>query len=424
MPPTLDAVLDGLAVDAARTQDELDALARFSSSPPPGVTRVLFTEVDLAGRGYVKSLMREAGLAVIEDAAGNIFGRWRGAAGERGRIGTGSHCDAIPDAGKYDGTVGVLGGIAAVRSLKAAGFAPRRSIDVVMFTSEEPTRFGIGCCGSRLLGGALEPQALGLLTDAEGVSFDAARQAAGCEGELADAALAPGDYAAFVELHVEQGPVLEREGLDIGVVSAIAAPASFEVTFAGDGGHAGTVLMPDRQDALVPAGHLIAQAEALARESESPDTVATVGIVEVHPGAVNSIPREVRLTLDVRDTALDVRDGIARELKSAAERLAEARGLRWRFQTLNEDPPAFADAAVMQAIEASAAAASLGHRRLVSRAYHDALFMSRVAPMGMIFVPSKGGISHRPDEYTSRQEVANGVRTLAGALAKLAGRAA
>ena len=415
-----DATPDALAVDAARAQAELDALAAFSSSPPPGVTRILFTEADVAGRGYVKSLMREAGLTVLEDAAGNIFGRWQGAGGRGGRIGTGSHCDAIPDAGKYDGTVGVLGGIAAVRALKAAGFTPRRTIDVVMFTSEEPTRFGIGCCGSRLLGGALEPAALAALKDAEGVSFDAARRAAGCAGELADAALTSGDYAAFVELHVEQGPALEREGVDIGVVSAIAAPASFEVTFAGDGGHAGTVLMPDRQDALVPAGHLIAQAETLARESESADTVATVGIVEVHPGAVNSIPREVRLTLDVRDTALPVRDGIAAKLRSAAERLAGERGLRWRFRTLNEDPPAFADGAIMQAIEASAAAASLSHRRLVSRAYHDALFMSRVAPMGMIFVPSKGGISHRPDEYTSPQEVANGIRTLAGALATLA----
>jgi N-carbamoyl-L-amino-acid hydrolase len=316
--------------------------------------------------------------------------------------------------------VGVLGGIAAIRALKAAGFEPRRSIDIIMFTSEEPTRFGIGCSGSRLLGGASAPAEIAGLTDEEGVTFDQARMAAGYRGSLLDVPLNRDAYAYFVELHVEQGPVLERENLQIGVVTAIAAPASFTVRFEGDGGHAGTVLMPDRRDALVPAAALITLAETLARGSGSADTVATVGMLNVHPGAINSIPRQVTIAFDVRDTDLEVRDRLVAELQSRARSLAQQRGLTCQIQPINSDPPAQADATVLAAIESACNAQGCRFRRMVSRAYHDALFMARVAPMGMIFVPSKDGISHRPEEFTATQDIANGVAVLARTLAQLA----
>jgi len=408
------------AVDADRLWQELEHLATFSATPAPSVTRVLFTETDLAGREYVRELMRGAGLELVEDAAGNIVGRWPGSDPAAPRVGTGSHCDAIPHAGKYDGTVGVLGGIAAVRALRAAGYEPRRSIDVIMFTSEEPTRFGIGCSGSRLLGGAVSAEALAALTDADGISFDEARRQAGYDGDLATVPLTPSDYAAFVELHVEQGPVLEREGIAIGAVTAIAAPASFHVRFEGDGGHAGTVLMPDRRDALVPAAELVVLAERLARDSASDDTVATVGMVDVHPGAVNSIPRRVTLSFDVRDTDQTVRDGVVDALMERARGLAEERGLTCEIEVINADPPAAAADEIVAAVEQAAAAEGLSCRRQVSRAYHDALFMARVAPMGMIFVPSKDGISHRPEEFTSAEEIAAGAAVLARTLAALA----
>jgi len=408
-------------VDTDRLWQELEHLASFSSTPAPSVTRVLFTEADLAGRDYVRELMRDAGLELVEDAAGNIVGRWPGSDPAAPRVGTGSHCDAIPHAGKYDGTVGVLGGIAAVRALRAAGYEPRCSIDVIMFTSEEPTRFGIGCSGSRLLGGAVSAEALAALTDADGISFDEARRRAGYDGDLASVPLSSSDYAAFVELHVEQGPVLEQEGVAIGAVTAIAAPASFRVCFEGDGGHAGTVLMADRRDALVPAAELIQLAERLARDSVSDDTVATVGIVDVHPGAVNSIPRRATLSFDVRDTDQAVRDGVVETLMDRARELARERGLTCDIEIINADPPAAAADDIVAAVEQASAAEGLSCRRQVSRAYHDALFMARVTPMGMIFVPSKGGISHRPDEYTAPGEIAAGVAVLARTLAALAG---
>lgn len=407
-------------VDEARLQREIDELATYSSTPGPGVTRILFTPTDLDGRRYVKRLMSDAGLSIHDDPAGNIIGRWQGSAGDHDRVGTGSHCDAIPHAGRYDGTVGVLGGIAAVRALRATGFVPRRSIDIIMFTSEEPTRFGIGCSGSRLLSGTMTPLQVAQLVDEQGISFDQARQIAGCEGRLDDVPLSPGEYGCFVELHVEQGPVLEREALQIGVVTAIAAPASFMVTFKGKGGHAGTVLMPDRYDALVPAAELVCHAEMLARSSGSDDTVATVGKVEVHPGAINSIPRNVTISFDVRDTNRFIRDRIVAELKAIAASLAEERGLELHIEEINADPPEAAHDHVIEAIEAACKTLDLTHRRMVSRAYHDALFMARVAPMGMIFVPSRDGISHRPDEFTSSAELADGVRVLANVLATLA----
>ena len=416
MPP-----LPPLEVDAARLQAELDRLAGFSDTPAPSVTRILFTDTDMAGRAYVKDLMEDAGLQIREDAAGNIFGRWVGA-GE-GAVGSGSHCDAIPHAGRLDGTLGVLGGIAAVRALREAGFSPDKNIDIIMFTSEEPTRFGLGCSGSRLLGGAIAPEELDGLKDDEGISFAQARQQAGYSGDLAGVEMSPETYSHFVELHIEQGPVLEAQQVQIGVVSAIAAPASFRISFSGAGGHAGTVLMPDRRDALVPAAQLITLAEELARASHSDDTVATVGMVEVHPGAINSIPREVTVSFDIRDTALEVREGVVQIILQRAESLAAERGLTCSVEMINSDPPAHAAPDIQQAIETASDAAGLSRMSMVSRAYHDSLFMARKVPMGMIFVPSKDGISHRPDEYTSPQEMAQGVQVLAGTLAALAGSA-
>ena len=190
-----------LLVDAERLQQEIDHLATLSATPAPSVTRVLFTEQDMQGRAYVKELMLDAGLKIIEDAAGNIFGRWEGTGASA--VGSGSHCDAIPHAGKFDGTVGVLGGIAAIRALRATDFTPTKSIDIIMLTAEEPTRFGIGCSGSRMLGGAIDAPTLDNLTDDDGITFKQAREAAGYSGELAAVELSLQDYNYFVELHIE-----------------------------------------------------------------------------------------------------------------------------------------------------------------------------------------------------------------------------
>jgi ureidoglycolate amidohydrolase len=400
--------------------EELSALARISEGEPPVVTRVVFSEADLRGRAYVTELCRTAGLSIREDAVGNMFVRWAGSQPELAAVATGSHIDAIPNAGAYDGTVGVLGGLEAIRALQRAGFQPRRSIELVIFTSEEPTRFGIGCLGSRMMGSVLTPEQALALHDREGRGLEELRTAAGFHGELESVALAPGHFHSFLELHIEQGPLLEREGLDLGLVTHIAAPASLKVLIEGEGGHAGAMLMPDRHDALAAASELILALEAEAKATGVIDTVATVGICEVFPGAVNSVPSRVRLETDIRDTDGVRRDGVIAKLKAVAAEVATRRGVRISFETVNVDPPAACDEAVLGAVQSAVSAAGRSSRRMVSRAYHDSLFVARFAPVAMIFIPSHGGVSHRPDEYSSPEWIAGGVEVLARALALLA----
>ncbi len=413
---------ENVQVDAERLVGELNKLAAISDcpEPPPAVTRVVFTETDLRARAYLRSLYEEAGLTVRVDPIGNTFARWEGTDPSAAAIGTGSHGDAIPHAGMYDGTVGVLGGLEAIRALQRAGHQPRRSIEVVMFTSEEPTRFGVGCTGSRVMSGATSPADLVKLTDDAGDDYDRVRTAAGFTGELSDACLPEGYYEAFVELHIEQGPELEATGLSIGAVTAIAAPATLEFVVHGEGGHAGAVLMPRRKDALNAAAEMIGGIESLAKTSRSPDLVATVGQIEVHPGAVNSIPSRVRFPLDLRDIDGQNRDTVLAQIEQAVDRIAEQRGVTVERRVLNADPPATCDDRVVTAVERASESLGLGYQRMISRAYHDSLFMARVAPIGMIFIPCRGGVSHRPDEYASPEAIAAGVSTLALTLAELA----
>ena len=411
-----------LDIDQHRLSGELDTLGAISQEPAPVVTRVVFTEADLRGREFVKNLCREAGLIIREDAVGNTFARWEGQDPDLAPVGTGSHIDAIPNAGRFDGTVGVLGGLEAIRALARAGYRPRRSIELLIFTSEEPTRFGIGCVGSRLLSGLLDPDVAAQLKDREGITLDRARSAACFVGPLSSVGLTAGSYSAFVELHIEQGPLLERNNVPVGVVTAIAAPASLRIVIEGEGGHAGTVLMPDRHDAFLAAAEIALAVEASARFSGSINTVGTVGVCEVFPGAVNSVPSRARIEIDVRDTDLARRDEALKKIEAACTEIRRRRGVKINSELVNADPPAQCSPHVVQALVHACETHGLRFERMISRAYHDSLFMSLIAPVAMIFIPCRGGVSHRPDEYASPQAIARGTLVLAEALADLAGK--
>jgi N-carbamoyl-L-amino-acid hydrolase len=410
-----------LEINQPRLSAELDTLAGFSATTLPAVTRIVFSEQDLAARKWFKGLCAEAGLDVREDAVGNTFARWQGAEPGAAAVGTGSHIDAIPHSGRYDGTVGVLGGLEAIRTLQRSGFRPRRSIELLMFTSEEPTRFDLGCLGSRLLAGTLGFSVDETLRDSEGKSLREVRNNAGFSGELSDVVLKPGYYSAFAELHIEQGPLLERRGVPLGVVRAIAAPASLRVTIDGQGGHAGTVLMPDRHDAFLAAAEIALALESVARGTSAIDSVATTGICEVFPGAVNSIPSRVRLAMDIRDIDEARRDGMLRELDRACAEVAVRRGVTTNIEMINRDAPATCDPTIVSALGAACAKHGFAFDSMVSRAYHDSLFISRISPVAMLFIPCRDGVSHRPDEYSSPEDIARGVLVLAEALARLAG---
>jgi len=409
-----------LEIDRVRLLSEIDALASFSGAEAPAVTRIVFTPADLKARAWMTARNEEAGLTVRHDAAGNTFARWNGSDALAPVVGTGSHIDAIPNAGKYDGVVGVLGGLEAIRALQRCGFRPRHSIELLIFTAEEPTRFGIGCLGSRLLSGALSPDAARKLTDKDGATLDDVRYAAGFTGELEDVKLPGSYYKAFAELHIEQGPLLEREHIPLGIVTKIAAPASLRVLIEGAGGHAGGVLMPDRRDALCAAAELILAIESAACTSGAIDTVATVGICEVFPGAVNSIPSQVRLTVDIRDTDLGRRDAVMQAFQTAASAVSAKRQVSIHTELLNADAPGDCAPIVIEALSQACAKHGLKFLSMVSRAYHDSLFIGRIAPVAMLFIPCRNGYSHRPDEYASPDDIVRGTLVLAEALAALA----
>ena len=413
-----------IQIDQTRLLDELQALGALTDaeSSPDGtaVTRVVFSADDLRARAWLKNLASAEGFEIRDDAVGNIFVRWPGTEPDLPSVATGSHTDAIPHAGMYDGTVGVLGGLEAMRALKRSGLLPRRSIELVMFTSEEPTRFGIGCLGSRLLSGTLDPDRADALQDKDEAPLSAVRAAAGFVGPLSSVRLPPNHYHAWIELHIEQGPLLEREGIPLGIVTSIAAPASYRFIITGVGGHAGALLMPDRKDALCAAAELILSIESHALATGAIDTVATVGTCNVHPGAVNSVPSRVILQLDIRDTDPNRRESVMQAVRRDCEDLRLRRKITIVEELVNADAPAQSSPHIIQLLEKICGEDGIVYKKIVSRAYHDSLFMAQIAPIAMIFIPCRNGVSHRPDEYSSPTDIARGTQVLAQALAKLA----
>jgi ureidoglycolate amidohydrolase len=418
-----------IQIDQTRLLGELETLATITSAQPSSdgtaVTRIVFSPDDLRARAWLKKLATAEGFEVRDDAVGNIFIRWTGTEPSLPAVATGSHTDAIPHAGMYDGTVGVLGGLEAIRALKRSGFQPRRSIELVMFTSEEPTRFGIGCLGSRLLSGTLDPVRADRLREANeppdtARTLEQIRTAAGFSSALATVKLPHNHYHAWIELHIEQGPLLEREGTPIGIVTNIAAPSSYRFTINGFGGHAGALLMPDRRDALCAAAELILSIEKHALATRAIDTVATVGTCNVYPGAVNSIPSHVVLQVDVRDTDTDRRESVMEAVRRDYIDMAQRREVTITEEQINADAPAQSSPHIVQLLEQICAEQNIAYKKMVSRAYHDSLFIARIAPVAMIFIPCRNGVSHRPDEYASPADIALGTSVLAQALAKLA----
>ena len=405
----------------SRLDDAIAELAGFNDDPAAGgITREVYTPTYRAALDRVAGRMRDAGLAPRLDAVGNLFGRWEGTEPGAPAVLTGSHVDTTLNAGAYDGVLGVLGAIEAVHRLRADGFAPRRPLDVVAWAGEEP-RFGTGCVGSRAAAGLLARAELDALRDRDGVSMAEALRAAGLDPDaVGEAVIDPAAVHALVELHIEQGVVLEAAGEPLGVVTAIAAPHDVRLTLRGAATHAGATPMGLRRDALAGAAEVIAAVERLARDSSSGTTVGTVGVARVRPGAINVVPGEVELDLDVRDTDLDARERVVAGILDVAAAVAGRRGLELDDTAIVADEPVACDPLVIEAAAAAAEALGLPYRRMTSGAYHDAMIMGRLVPMGMIFVPSRGGVSHHPDEYTAPEDLDRGVRVLAGTLARLA----
>ena len=406
-------------IDADRLWSRLSELAEIGKSEGGGVTRLSFTEEERAAKDLVASYMQEAGLAVREDAAGNLIGRREGRVGDAPIVLTGSHVDSVRNGGDFDGPLGVLGAVEALRTMDERGVETERSVEVVAFTDEEGARFSFGMVGSRATGGTLTPEHLAN-QDENGVSIAEAMRASGLDpGRIDEAARAPGSVYAYVELHIEQGRILESKNLSVGVVTGIAGPAWLRFTLAGEAAHAGTTPMDLRRDALAAAAAVIGRIEREAARTGT--SVGTVGQLELSPGGINIIPGQVTFSLDLRDIDEDVRNAVEARIMHEAALLCEKRGVELETKTLQRLPPAPCSSLVRDAAREACEALGFEPFGLASGAGHDGMHLTELCPIGMIFVRSKDGLSHNPAEYSSKEDCAAGAEVLYRTLLKLAG---
>lgn len=396
-----------VAADPDRLEQRIQKLGEFGTNPEGGVSRVAFSDADIAGRNYIKDLMRAAGLSVRVDTAGNIIGRREGTEEGLPPIMFGSHIDSVPGGGNYDGDVGVIGAIEVAQLMHERGIATRHPIEVVSFTDEEG-----GLTGSRAMIGHLTDAALDVVSHSGMTIRDGIRHVGGDPDRLDLAVRKPGDLKAFVELHIEQGAILYEEEIDIGVVEGIVGIRWWDVTIEGFANHAGTTPMNRRWDAMVTAAELTLAINRIATELPGRQ-VATVGKIQAFPGAPNVIPGEVVLSLEIRDLESAKIQNVFDLIRAEADQISDARSTPIRFQEVDvASPPAPTDEQMRRIIAASADELGMSFRLMPSGAGHDAQDLATIAPTGMIFVPSVDGISHSPREFTSARDMANGASVL------------
>jgi len=407
LPHTLGATPADIRANPDRMQQRINALSAFGANADGGVDRIAFSEADLAGRAHIMDLMREVGLSVRLDTAGNIIGQREGSEPNLPVIMFGSHIDSVPGGGNYDGDVGVIGAIEVIQLLQDNGIRTRHPLEVVSFTDEEG-----GLTGSRAMIGKVDYRMLSVVSHSGMTIGEGIRTVGGDPNRLDLAERRPGELKAFIELHIEQGAFLDEEDIDIGVVEGIVGIRWWDVTIEGFANHAGTTPMNRRWDAMVSAAEYILAVNRVATGMPG-GQVATVGRIRAAPGAPNVIPGEVVLSLEIRDLSAAKMQHVFDEISAAGKRIAEARFTPIRYEEINvASPPAPTDERMRRIIAASADDLGLSFKFMPSGAGHDAQDMALITPTGMIFVPSVKGISHSPKEFTSAEDMANGASVL------------
>ncbi|WP_088891381.1 Zn-dependent hydrolase [Leptolyngbya ohadii] len=400
-----------LQVNGDRLNESIDRLAKIGRQPNGDICRLAFTNEDLQARYRVQQWMTDAGMTVRIDAAGNLIGRYAGMNDAAPALATGSHIDTVPSGGCYDGTLGVLAGIEIVRVLRENQMRLHHPIEVIVFTDEESTMIG-----SRAMAGkaVLSPESYQTAT---GISIQEALEAIGGNWDQLTQAKRS-DLAAFVELHVEQGAVLERSHKEIGVVQGVVGMHRYKVIITGQPNHAGTTPMNMRQDALIAAAHLTLAVQRIALAMPS-QPVGTVGYLKVEPNAVNIVPGRVELSIDLRDLSSEVLETMMSQIRQEMETIAAQTDTQMEIEPILEVEPALASDAIQQTIAQICEEMNLSYCSLPSRAGHDAMKMARITNMGMIFVPSQEGVSHSGTEYTSPEQCVAGANVLLQALLRL-----
>ncbi len=408
-----------MRVDQKRIRSRLEQLAEIGLTPSGGWTRLSFTPEDFRAREVVSSFMREAGMTVRTDAAGNLIGRLDGLCPTEPPVACGSHIDTVFNGGMFDGAMGVMLGIEVAQIIHCAGARMKRPLEVIVFADEEGARFGSGLLGSRAMVGKLNPADLHSHRDRDGITIAQAMEKCDLDpDQIAEARRQPGSYRAYLEVHAEQGRVLEDAGLPVGVVTAISAPVWLECTIKGRADHAGATPMDMRRDALVAACAAALEVQRLARNTGGA-AVATVGRMEVLPGGINIIPGEVRFTVDIRHVLESRRELLVNEVRGAVVAQAHRCECLANIKEIMRVQPVQLNPMLQELLIEQLRSLSIPHMSLVSGASHDGQVMAEITDVGMLFVKSKGGLSHCPDEASDWENIALAGEALLAAVERL-----
>jgi beta-ureidopropionase / N-carbamoyl-L-amino-acid hydrolase len=413
-----------ITINKRRLLRDLNAMSRIGIGDHGSVTRLVFSIKELRSRQFLIHLMRQAGLQIHIDRIGNIFGRLNGANPKAPAVLAGSHLDTVLHGGKFDGTMGVIGALEAVRTLKEQKVTLRSPVEVVCFVGEESSRFGYSTLGSSLVAGEVHGADLSNAADAQGTKLEDILSSLGIyRSNLRSMRRDPASVKAYLELHIEQGPILEAKKKPIGVVTSIAAPTRFRVVFTGQADHSGTTPMEMRKDALVAASELIVAVEKISRRysrMEKGRVVGTVGAMKIEPGVINAIPGKAELSVDIRSITASAKNRVVRLVQAKIREIARRRHVQIAILPIREENPVPLDKRLVHLLKECCEAKGIAYEVMPSGAGHDAMQMAKITPSGMLFIPSRRGISHSPLEWSDPEDICLGTQLLLDSIVRVA----
>ena len=413
-----------ITINKRRLLRDLNAVSRIGIGDHGSVTRLVFSIKELRSRQFLIHLMRQAGLQIHIDRIGNIFGRLNGTNPKAPAVLAGSHLDTVLHGGKFDGTMGVIGALEAVRTLKEQKVTLRSPVEVVCFVGEESSRFGYSTLGSSLVAGEVHGADLSNAADAQGTKLEDILSSLGIyRSNLRSMRRDPASVKAYLELHIEQGPILEAKKKPIGVVTSIAAPTRFRVVFTGQADHSGTTPMEMRKDALVAASEVIVAVEKISRRysrMEKGRVVGTVGAMKIEPGVINAIPGKAELSVDIRSITASAKNRVVRLVQAKIREIARRRHVQIAILPIREENPVPLDKRLVHLLKECCEAKGIAYEVMPSGAGHDAMQMAKITPSGMLFIPSRRGISHSPLEWSDPEDICLGTQLLLDSIVRVA----
>jgi beta-ureidopropionase / N-carbamoyl-L-amino-acid hydrolase len=416
-------LLSNIVINRRRLMRDLNAVSRIGIGDHGSVTRLVFSIKELRSRQFLIHQMRQIGLQIHIDRIGNIFGKLDGQNAKASALLVGSHLDTVLHGGKFDGTMGVIAALEATRTLKEQKIVLRSPVEVVCFVGEESSRFGYSTLGSSLVAGEVHAKDLAHAADAQGNKLADILASMGIDrNNLRSMRRDPSTIKAYLELHIEQGPILEAKKKPIGIVTSIAAPTRFRVVFTGQADHSGTTPMEMRRDALVAASELIVAVEEICRRyshMEKGRVVGTVGAMKIEPGVINAIPGRVELSVDIRSITGEAKKRVVRLVQARIREIARRRKIRAEILPLREEDPVSLDKRLIRLLTECCESRNIAYEIMPSGAGHDAMQMAKVTPAGMLFIPSRRGISHSPLEWSEPEDICLGAQLLLDSIIRI-----